>query len=117
MPNLPRFYPLEGMANVLWKNYVILLGGKPAYNNETRNFEEDKMIKYNTITGESEMLVPANNERVGCSAVITEDVIIAMGGQENVNSAECYNFQTNSWHALPVMRERRYLATAVVCPM
>ena len=117
MPNLPRFYPLEGMTNVLWKNYVILLGGKPAYDNETRNFEEVEMIKYNIITGNSTILAATNNERVRCSAVITDDVIIAMGGERNVNSAECYSFQTNSWQPLPVMRERRYLATAVVSPM
>ena len=116
MPNLPPFYPLEGMTNVQRRNYVIILGGKPAYNNKTRDFEEVEMIKYNTVTGESKMLAPANNERVGCTAVITDDVIIAMGGRTNVNSAECYNFQTNTWQALPVMRERRYLATAVVFP-
>ena len=116
MPSLPYSYPWDGMSHVQWTDYVILLGGKPS------NYEKDRIktigiIQYDTTTGDSKILAPTNKKRIGCAAVITDDVIIAMGGQVNVNSAECYSFKTNTWQALPVMRERRYLATAVVFPI
>ena len=116
MPYLPDSYPLRGMASVQWRNYVILLGGAPDDYRGKRMVTKVDMMKYNTITGESTILAATNNQRVFCTAVITDDVIIAMGGMKNVNSAEFYNFQTNTWKALPVMKERRYLATAVVSP-
>ena len=116
MPNLPYSYPWNGMATVQWREYVILLGGKYSVYDEDL-IKKIGIIQYNTTTGESTILASTNNERVGCTAVTTDDVIIAMGGLANVNSAECYNFHTNTWHALPVMRERRYLATAVFFPI
>ena len=116
MPNLPYSYPWNGMATVQWREYVILLGGKYSVYDEDL-IKKIGIIQYNTTTGESTILACTNNERVGCTAVTTDDVIIAMGGLANVNSAECYNFHTNTWHALPVMRERRYLATAVFFPI
>ena len=114
MPHLPYPYPLYGMVNVQWNNYVILLGGGTYYNG--RHLDKIDMIQYNTITGESKRLAPTNMQRLGCAAVITDDVIIAMGGIHCVNSVECYNFHTNTWQALPVMKARRYQATAVVFP-
>ena len=114
MPRLPCPYPFIDMANVQWNNDVILLGGGSC--NYGRSSDKIETIQYNTITGESKRLAPTNMQRLGCAAVITDDVIIAMGGIHCVNSVECYNFHTNTWQALPVMKARRYQATAVVFP-
>jgi hypothetical protein len=118
MPNLLYPYPLKGMTNVPWKNYIILFGGKPDdFSNKSKKIEYNTVIQYSTITGESKMLTAMNHKRYGCAAVVTDDQIIAMGGQYNVNSAECYNLRTETSQALPVMRERRCFATAVVSPI
>jgi hypothetical protein len=114
MPNLQHPYPMKGMTIVQWRNYVILLGGDP--NDYVNRSKQIDIIKYDTITGESKILDPMNYTRIGCTAAVTDDVLIVMGGQSNVNSVECYNFRTCTWQPLPIMRERRYQATAVVSP-
>ena len=63
------------------------------------------------------------HKRHACSAIITGDVIVVMGGRNECNgkdqclsSVECFTLGGNSWEELPPMIETRYLATAVVMP-
>ena len=64
------------------------------------------------------MLPPMKQDRQGCTAVVTNNVIIVMGGhnRENgyLNSVECFNCSTYVWEDLPSMGEERWGATAVV---
>ena len=79
---MPSFARVTCMTTVHWRNYVILLGRDPYY--YVNKSDEFVFIKYNTITGESR-IVPMNYTRIGCTAAVTDDVLILMGGQSNVN--------------------------------
>jgi hypothetical protein len=112
MPYLTQDFIVS--TTVQWKNDVILFGLKRQHSRVPN--QPTDVIKYNTITGETEILAPMKHRRRNFSAIVTDDVIVAMGGSDNRNSVECYNFHTDTWQAFPVMKESRYLATAVVSP-
>ena len=114
-PGLP--IPMFGMATVLWRDQIILLGGKNRVLSDRRWVDETtkKVTIYNPETGESDMLPAMKHTRNGCSAVVTDDVIVAMGG--HYNSVEFYDFRTNNWQALKAMKKIRIKATAVVSPL
>ena len=117
MPGLP--FCMYNMSTVLWGDQIVLLGGMKKVLTDTGRSWDDKMcdeaIMYDTETGESEMLPSMKHERKGCSAVLTDDVIVVMGG--HYNSVEYYDFRTNTWQAFKAMKERRFEATAVVSPL
>ena len=56
--------------------------------------------------------------RTACSAVITGNVIVVMGGfdvhRSMLSSVECFQFDCNKWKELPPMKVPRFSATAVV---
>jgi hypothetical protein len=117
MPGLP--FCMYNMSTVLWGDQIVLLGGiKKVLSDTCRDWVEevcDEAIMYDTETGESEMLPSMKHEREGCSAVLTDDVIIVMGG--HYNSVEYYDLRTNTWQAFKAMKKIRYEATAVVSPL
>jgi hypothetical protein len=116
IPGLP--VPVFNMATVLWKDQIILLGGKTRVVTDRRQWLDEvtnEVIMFDTETGESEMLPSMKHERNGCLAVLTDDVIVVMGG--HYNSVEYYDFRTNTWQALKAMKKIRYQATAVVSPV
>ena len=57
-------------------------------------------------------------ERVYCTAVVTDNVIIVMGGVDkrgrSLNLVECFNLSKYAWEDLPSMKQERKGATAVV---
>ena len=79
------------------------------------------VVKYDTNTGKSELLPEMKYCRAACSAVITGNVIVVMGGRDKhgnkLNSVECFEFDCNKWKVLPPMKVSRYYATAVVKPV
>jgi hypothetical protein len=117
MPGSP--FCMYNMSTVLWGDQIVLLGGMKKVLTDTGRSWDDKMcdeaIMYDTETGESEMLPSMKHEREGCSDVLTDDVIVVMGG--HYNSVEYYDFRTNTWQAFKAMKERRFQATAVVSPL
>jgi hypothetical protein len=116
IPGLP--VPVFNMATVLWRDQIILLGGKTRVLTDRRQWLHpvtNEVIMFDTETGESEMLPSMKHERNGCLAVLTDDVIVVMGG--HYNSVEYYDFRTNTWQALKAMKKIRYQATAVVSPL
>ena len=64
------------------------------------------------------MLPSMQQKRKACTAVVTDNVIIVMGGcgenGKGLNSVECFNFSNYAWEDLPPMKEERWGATAVV---
>ena len=80
----------------------------------------DDVIMYDTETGRSQILPSLIYKRGGCSAVIVNDVIVAMGGwnaeQGHLNSVECFTMGSEEWRELPGMIEKRFSASAVVKP-
>ena len=64
------------------------------------------------------MLPSMKHKRWNCSAVVTGNVIVVMGGRNEesgaLNSVEMFSFDNYSWEELPPMNETRYGATAVV---
>ena len=116
MPHLLDPFSLDmAVTTVQWENDVILIGNARVEFSDELNTYRTNVIKYNTITGETGLLRPTKHTSSSCLAIVTDDLIIAMGDQDK--SMECYNFHTNTWQALPVMRQSGYLATAVVSPM
>ena len=73
-----------------------------------------EVIMYDTKSGES-----MNHATRGCSAVISGDVIVVVGGYGNkgkMKSVECYDVGQKIWKDLPRMKEARAHPTAVVFP-
>jgi gas vesicle protein len=113
MPPLP--YAVQGMATVLWRNNVLVIGGED-HRYQTLN----KVAMYDVITGRSQMLPCMKQKRYGCTAVLTGNVVVVMGGRnengECLKSVECFDLERQVWQDLPDMLERRVYATAVVKP-
>jgi N-acetylneuraminic acid mutarotase len=113
MPPLP--YAVQDMATVLWRNKVLVIGGKD-YHYQRLN----KVAMYDVITGRSQILPCMKQKRYGCTAVLTGNVIVVMGGRnendEDLKSVECFDLERQVWQDLPDMLERRAYATAVVKP-
>ena len=66
LPELP--YAVSQMAMVKWAENVVLIGGVDKDGNEL-----NKVIIYNTKTGNSNMLPPMLHKRMGCAAVVIEN--------------------------------------------
>ena len=114
LPPLPS--PVYGMATVSYKGNVILIGGVDDC--KTLN----TVMIYDVKTGKIKMLPCLNHERAGCAAVITGNVIVAMGGyvhetNNRLNSVEFLDLSTNVWRELSPMTTKRAGLTAVLKPI
>ena len=111
MPPLP--YAVIAMATVLWRNNVLVIGGNDAHHNPL-----NKVAMYDVITGRSQMLPCMKQKRHDCTAVITGNVVVVMGGWNKgyLKSVESFDLERQVWQDLPDMLEPRTLATAVVKP-
>ncbi len=109
----PLPYAVSQMATAIWKDNVVVLGGKDK-ERDTRN----TVILYNVTTGNHRMLPEMRKKRYACTAVTIRDNIIVIGGcdetRKDLNSVECYNFNINTWTEFPAIAERRSYPTAVV---
>ncbi|CAB3990543.1 RING finger 151-like isoform X2 [Paramuricea clavata] len=111
MPPLP--YAVQEMATVLWRNNVLVIGGLD------HDYERlNNVAMYDVITGRSQMLLCMKRRRYGCTAVLTGNVVVVMGGRNGVNadlkSVECFDLERQVWQDLPDMLEPRVHSTAVV---
>ena len=72
---------------------------------------------YDVTTETCKRLPPMKYYRYSCTAVITRDVIVVMGGfdQENncLDSVESFSLDHQVWEELPPMIKPRAYATAV----
>jgi hypothetical protein len=113
MPPLP--YAVVDMATVLWRNYVLVIGGEDEDNNAL-----NKVAMYDVITGRSQMMPCMEQKRRGCTAVLTGNVVVVMGGRneyfECLKSVECFDLERQIWQDLPDMFESKAFANAVVKP-
>ena len=112
LPPLP--FPISEMATVSYKGNVILIGGV-----DEKSQTLNTVVMYDVKTGKIKMLPCLNHKRAGCQAVITGNVIVAMGGlvyetKTYLNSVECLDLNTNVWRELSPMTTKRCFATAVV---
>ncbi|CAB4043003.1 E3 ubiquitin- ligase NRDP1 [Paramuricea clavata] len=112
LPALP--YPVSQMATVKWAENVVIIGGADKDHGKALN----NVTIYNIKTGNSYMLPPMLHKRRGCMAVVIENTIVVLGGEDEkwnvLKSVEGFNFERFSWQELPDMKEDRYLGTAVV---
>ena len=115
MPGLPIFR--HNMSVVRWGGKIILVGGIEKVVRDCCWVDQtcDYATMYDMETGESVMLPTMKYPRKGCSAVVTDDVIVVIGG--HYNSVEFYDFHTNIWGAFKVMKETKFETTAVVSPL
>ena len=118
-------YRVQGMATVRSRNKVFLLGGV----DETEQ-ELDRVITYDTQSGEMRRLSPMRQKRGGCCAVLSPtvdtsagcssdtptDTLVALGSLQQLNSVESYDFHSHAWRDMPPTREARELCTVVVSP-
>ena len=113
MPPLP--YTVCDMATVTYGEFIVLVGGRdPIFIKGTLN----TVCMYNMRNGSSKMLPSMRHKRYRCTAVVTGNSIVVMGGEDDeddaLNSVECYSFDTNTWEELPPMNESRSGATSIV---
>ena len=106
LPALP--YAVSEMATVKWAENAVIIGGVDKDGRALNN-----VIIYNTKTGNSHMLPPMIHMREGCTAVVIENTIVALGGL-GLESVESFSFESYSWEELPDMNEERWYPTAVV---
>ena len=60
------------------------------------------------------------HKRQRCTAVVTDDVFVVMGGRDDndhyLKYVEAFHFQNQVWEELPDLNEARMFASAVVKP-
>ena len=111
----PLPFAVCNMATVAWNDDIVLIGGK-----DKKNKVLNTVVSYNIKEGKYRLLPPMKHERASCTAVITDNTIIVMGGSNkaevtaNLNSVECFDLNNFVWEELPPMKERRDGPTAVV---
>ena len=97
MPRLP--YAVQLAASIRWGDKAVLVGGL-----DRKNGQLQKVLMYDSKTGETTELPSLLPERVGCSAIITSNTIVVMGGKgksKRVNSVEAFTLESYSWRNLP----------------
>jgi hypothetical protein len=110
MPALPS--PLSLMGTVRRGDTMLLIGGMK-FNDEDK--ASNKIIEYDSKTGQSKILLAMETERTCCSCVCRGNTLIVIGGVlHDCAAVDCFNFSSNSWKRLPSMAEPRILASAVV---
>ncbi|XP_046855409.1 uncharacterized protein LOC124448438 [Xenia sp. Carnegie-2017] len=117
MPPLP--HPLTQMATVKWRDQVVILGGVSTYPNKMLNTMRS-VILYDSKTGKITKLPSMLNKRSSCCAVITEDIIVVMGGRSDhgtLHSVEYFKMGSSSaWNYFPSMNQLRQDFVAEVLP-
>ena len=108
-------YAVCGMSTVTWGNMIIVIGGA-----HKSGMVMNDVIMYDTTTEKIDKMPSMVYKRYGSSAVIFGDIIYVLGGwnqeQGFLNSVECLTIGNDFWVELPIMKERRKLATAVAKP-
>ncbi len=110
LPALP--FAVSEMTTVKWGENVVIIGGADEDGNALNN-----VMIYNVKTGNSHWLPNMIHWRRGCMAVVIENTIVVLGGEDgrdDLKSVEGFNFERFSWQELPDMNETRSLGTAVV---
>ena len=111
----PLPHPLSQMATVCWRNQVVVLGGRYKIKNALND-----VFMYDCKTGKITALPSMMEKRCRCSAVITGETIVVMGGsnekRESFSSVECFTMGGSAWEYLPAMNKDRYGAVANVLP-
>ena len=100
------------MATVRWGDNVVVVGGE-----DKRGKALNTVIMYNVKTQQSHKLPPMRYKRWGSTAVVVGNNIVVLGGyggQRQLKSVECFNFERNTWQELPEMSQARFYHTAVV---
>jgi N-acetylneuraminic acid mutarotase len=115
LPPLP--FSIASMATVSYKGNVILIGGA-----DEKGQTLNSVVMYHVKTGKIKMLPCLNHKRAGSAAVITGNVIIAMGGYDYetktfLDSVEYLDLSTNVWRELSPMTTKRNAQTAVLKPI
>ena len=115
LPPLP--FRISGMATVIYKGNVILIGGVNE-KCETLN----TVVMYDMKTGNIKMLPCLNHKRMASAAVICGNVIVVAGAYDHetksyLQSVECLDLNTNVWRELPPMTTKRGYANAVIKPV
>ena len=87
---------LQGMAIVRWRDKVVVLGGHDGEDNCLND-----VYMYDCKTGKITALPPMLEKRWKCSAVITGDTIVVMGGENEkdatLSSVECFTMGGSFW--------------------
>ena len=111
----PLPHPLTELATVLWRDQVVVLGGRDK-NGQVLN----DVFMYDCKTGKITVLPSMLEKRYECCSVITGNTIVVMGGineaDEYLNSVECFTMGGSTWDYLPAMNKARYRAVADVLP-
>jgi hypothetical protein len=110
----PLPFPVSQMATVRYKEHVILIGG---VNEKGQSL--NSVVMYDVKRGKVKMLPSLIHRRAGSAAIITGNVIVAMGGYDYktetyLNSVEFLDLGTNVWRELSPMTTKRAFATAVM---
>ena len=113
----PVPYEVSRMACVAYKDNIIIIGGEGE-----RRLPLNDVMMYNVTTQKYKKLPSMLEQRVGCSAVIKDGMIVVMGGGRRnrkngiapKKSAEYHVIGEDAWHELPNMHEPRAYATAIV---
>ena len=109
--SLPQ--PIYFMATVLWRDQVVVLGGR-----NKDNAVLNDVFMYDCKTGKITVLPSMLEKRFACCAVITGNTIVVMGGSngenEDLKSVECFTMGSSTWKYLPAMNEDRSMAIAEV---
>ena len=123
----PLLYPRGiSMTTVRRDGSMLLIGGEDDDDDGDNDDDDDDddddderelssdIIEYDFKTGQSKVLMEIGSERHGCSAVYSGNILVLIGGQDNLCSMDIFNFSTNSWKKLPSITNGRLCACAVL---
>ena len=113
LPSMPNM--AFHMATVAYKDNIIILGGARECEYKWKALND--VLIFNVTTHEYKRLPSMREKRIHCAAVITGEVIVAMGGfrgGDDLDTVEYYVIGDSEWQELPAMNLERFSATACV---
>ncbi|CAB3995147.1 kelch 41b [Paramuricea clavata] len=108
----PLPYEISEMATVRWGDNIVVIGGR-----DKRRKALDTDIICNDNTEQSYFLTAMRCKRWKCAAVVIENNIVVLGGENEQGarkSVEAFNFERYAWLELSEMSQARDWHTAVV---
>ena len=102
----PLPYEVSEMSTVRWGDNVVVISGS-----DKRGEALNTVIMYNVKTEQSHMLPPMRCKRLGCAAVVGNNIVVlgGYGEQRTLKSVETFNFERYTWQELPELFFKNFI--------
>ena len=102
------------MATLRRDDTMLLIGGMESKGKIIRS----EILEYGFESGESNVEILMNTNRVGCTALCHRNTLVLIGGAGGVGdvraAVDCFNVSSRTWKKLPSMMRERFFPAAVI---